>query len=73
MLEINPIWGVQKIFQQYRAALNALSKEPMRNEAMVARFREANVGVEQRLRTQLPDRTKQIDAMSMGPASPPVT
>jgi hypothetical protein len=62
-LEINPIWGIQKIFQQYRAALNALSKEPTRNKPMVARFREANMRVERRLRAQLPDRMKQIDAM----------
>ena len=30
---------------------------------MVARFREANMRVERRLRAQLPDRMKQIDAM----------
>jgi hypothetical protein len=62
-LEINPASGIQKIFQQYRAALNALSKEPTRNKPMVARFREANMRVERRLRAQLPDRMKQIDAM----------
>ena len=62
-LEINPIWGIQKIFQQYRAALNALSKDTMWSKPMVARLREANIGVEHRLRAQLPTHMKQIDAV----------
>jgi hypothetical protein len=63
VLDINPTWGIQKVFQQYRAALNALGKNTMRDKPMVARFREANIGVEHRLRAQLPDRMKQIDAI----------
>jgi hypothetical protein len=62
-LEINPIWGIQKVFQHYRAALNALAKKPTRDKAMVARFREANNEVERRLRAQLSDRMTQIDAI----------
>jgi len=63
LLEISPIWGIQKVFQHYRAALNGLSKGTTRSKLMVARFREANIGVEDRLHTQLPDRMKQIDAI----------
>jgi hypothetical protein len=63
LLEINPIWGAQKIFQQYRAALTALDDSPARNKPVIARFRQANLGVEQRLRAKLPGRLGPIDAI----------
>lgn len=62
MLEINPTWGAQKIFQHYRAALNALSDNPALSRSAIARFREANTPVEQRLRAKLPARMREIDA-----------
>jgi len=63
VLEINPTWGVQKIFQRYRAALNALSDNPARDKPIIARFRAANIGVEERLRAKLSGRMGQIDAI----------
>ncbi len=62
-LEINPTWGVQKIFQHYRAALNALNDESARSKPTIARFRQANIGVEQLLRIKLPNRLRSIDAI----------
>jgi len=62
MLEINPTWGVQKIFQHYRAALNALSDDPARKPT-IGGFREANIAVEQRLRAKLSSRIGEIDAV----------
>ena len=35
----------------------------MRSKPLIARFREANIGVEHRLRAQLPERMKQIDGI----------
>jgi hypothetical protein len=63
VLEIKATWGVQKIFQQYRAALNALSDNPARDKPTIARFRQANIGVEERLRAKLSGRMEQIDAI----------
>jgi hypothetical protein len=62
VLQINSTWGVQKIFQHYRAALTALSDDPARKPT-IAGFREANIAVEQRLRTKLAARMGQIDAI----------
>jgi hypothetical protein len=62
-LEVDPTWGVQKIFQHYRAALTALSDEPNRSKRTIARFRQANIAVEQRLRAKLPGRIGQIDGI----------
>jgi hypothetical protein len=62
-LEISPTWGIQKIFQQYRSALTALSDGPAQNKPTIARFREANIAVEERLRAKLPDRIGPIDAI----------
>jgi hypothetical protein len=63
VLEIDPTWGAQKIFQHYRAALNALTDNPARSTAQIASFRHANIGVDRRLRAKLPSRMKQIDAI----------
>jgi hypothetical protein len=63
VLEINPAWGVQKIFQQYRAALNALSDNRARSKPAIAKFRGANIAVEQRLRVKLPSRMREIEAI----------
>jgi hypothetical protein len=63
VLEISPTWGAQKIFQYYRAALTALCDGPAKGKPTVARFREANIAVEQRLRAKLPNRTQQIEAI----------
>jgi hypothetical protein len=62
-LEINPTWGIQKIFQHYRAALTALDEGPARGKPAIARFRKANIDVEQRLRAKLPSRMRLIDTM----------
>jgi hypothetical protein len=62
-LKIAATWGIQRVFQQYRAALNALGKNTIRDKPTVARFRAANIDVEHRLRAQLPNRMKQIDAI----------
>ncbi|HXP04911.1 MAG TPA: hypothetical protein VN808_12375 [Stellaceae bacterium] len=63
VLEINPTWGVQKLFQHYRAALAALSDNPARDQPAVARFRQANIDVEERLRAKLPGCMGQIGAI----------
>jgi hypothetical protein len=63
VLEIKATWGVQKIFHQYRAALNALSDNPARDKPTIARFRQANLEVEERLRAKLSGRMGQIDAI----------
>jgi hypothetical protein len=62
-LEISSTWGVQKIFQHYRAALTALSDSPKQSKPTIARFREANISVEQRLRAKLSGRMEPIDAI----------
>jgi hypothetical protein len=62
-LEINPTWGVQKIFQHYRAALTALTNDPTCSKPTIARFREANSAVEERLRAKLLGRMEPIDAI----------
>jgi hypothetical protein len=61
VLEVNPTWGVQKIFHHYRAALSALSDA--RDNSAIGRFRQANIAVEQRLRAKLSSRIGQIDAI----------
>jgi len=63
LLNIDPTWGVQKIFQHYRAALAALSDSPKRSNPTIARFRQANIAVEERLRTKLSSRISEIDAL----------
>jgi hypothetical protein len=70
-LEINPTWGLQKIFQHYRAALNVLCDSPNRNQPTIARFREANTAVEQRLRSKLPGCMRQIEAIYQSAALEP--
>jgi hypothetical protein len=63
LLKLDPTWGVQKIFQHYRAALNALYDTPARSPAQIARFRQANIAVDQRLRAKLSSRMGHIDAI----------
>ena len=63
VMAINPTWGIQKIFQHYRAALNALYDGPNRDQLTIAKFRQANIGVEQRLQSKLPSRMGPIDAI----------
>jgi hypothetical protein len=63
VLEINPIWGIQKIFQRYRAALSVLDDDSAHGKPAIARFREANIDVEQRLRAKLSSRMGPIDAI----------
>jgi hypothetical protein len=63
VLEINPTWGVQKIFHRYRAALSALCDSPTGGKPSVVGFREVNLAVEQRLRAKLPSRMTEIDAI----------
>jgi hypothetical protein len=53
----------RKTFQHYRAALSSLCDETARSEPTIARFREANTAVEQRLRTKLSSRVREIDAI----------
>ncbi len=60
---MNPTWGIQKIFQHYRTALSALCDSPNQSQPTIAKFREANIGVEQRLRSKLPSRMGPIDAI----------
>lgn len=62
-LEISSTWGLQKIFQQYRAALTALSDSPKRSKPTIVRFRQTNISVEQRLRAKLSGRMEPIDAI----------
>jgi hypothetical protein len=62
VVEINPTWGVQKIFQHYRAALTVLANDPAQKPT-IARFRQANIAVEERLRSKLASRMGQIDAI----------
>jgi hypothetical protein len=63
VLEINPTWGLQKMFQHYRAALSALYDGPAPSKPTIARFRQANLAVEQRLRAKLSSRMREIDAI----------
>jgi hypothetical protein len=63
VLEINSTWGIQKIFQQYRAALSALYASPNRNQPAIAKFRQANIAAEQLLRGKLQNRMGPIDAI----------
>jgi len=63
LLEINPSWGVQRIFHQYRAALNAICDGPAQSKSTMALFRETNIEVEQSLRAKLSNRMKEIDAI----------
>jgi hypothetical protein len=37
-LQIDPTWGIQKIFQHYRAALSALAASPARGHSQIATF-----------------------------------
>jgi hypothetical protein len=62
-LQIDPTWGIQKIFQHYRAALNALDGGPTGGRSKIATFRQVNLDVERRLRDRLSDRMRQIDAV----------
>ena len=61
VLEINPIWGDQKLFQTYRAALTKLCNDAARDRPTIRDFRQANQAIETRLRTKLGDRMTQID------------
>jgi len=63
VLEINPTWGVRKIFQHYRAAVTALADDPSHSPAQFASLRQANLGMDQRLRAKLPSQMRQIDAI----------
>ena len=62
-LEISPTWGIQKIFQHYRAALAALTETPAGDQRTIARFRQVNIAVEERLRAKLSSRIREIDAI----------
>jgi hypothetical protein len=62
-LQIDPTWGIQKIFQHYRAALSALDAGPARGRSQIATFRQVNIDVERRLRDKLSGRMRQIDAI----------
>ena len=61
VLEINPTWGDQKVFQTYRAALAKLANDAARHRPKIRDFRQANHAIETRLRTKLGDRMTQID------------
>lgn len=62
LLNIDPTWGVQKVFHHYRAALTTLCDKP-RSADEIARFREANINLENRLRAKLPIRVKSLEAI----------
>ena len=62
VIEINPTWGIQRIFQHYRAALTAITERGKQDAARVSQFRQANGSLEQRLRAKLPSRMREIDA-----------
>jgi hypothetical protein len=61
VLEINPTWGDQKVFQTYRAALTKLCNDGARDRPTIRDFRQANQAIETRLRTKLGDQMTQID------------
>ena len=61
VLEINPTWGDQKVFQTYRAAITKLSDDAAGNRPAVSEFRRANQAIETRLRRKLSDRMPEID------------
>ncbi len=62
-LTIDPGWGDQKVLRHYRAALIAVHNQTSGKASKIARFREANAAVETRLRTKLPERMTEIDAI----------
>jgi hypothetical protein len=62
-LTINPTWGIQKIFCQYRAALTALCDKPARSTDEIAQFRRANINLEERIRAKLPSQVKLLEAV----------
>jgi hypothetical protein len=63
VLTIDPGWGDQKVFQQYRAALIAAHNRSNGNASEIMRFRLVNTAVETRLRAKLSERIAEIDAI----------
>ena len=62
LLQIDPSWPEERLFQHYRARLKAL-QQGAATASSIADFRRANCAIETRLRTSLPDLIKQIDAI----------
>jgi hypothetical protein len=63
LLNIDPTWGIQKVFHHYRAALTALCDKPQRTKDEIAQFRHANLNLEKRLRATLPSRAELLEAI----------
>jgi hypothetical protein len=61
-LNVDPTWGIQKVFHHYRVALTALCDQS-RGKDEIAEFRQANLNLEQRLRAKLPNRVKSLVAI----------
>jgi hypothetical protein len=65
-VDIDPTWGIQKIFHRYREALERFALKTASTTSEIARFRQANATTEVRLRMSLPERMARIDARYAG-------
>jgi hypothetical protein len=59
-VEIDPTWGVQKIFHRYREALERYALRTGATGSELALFRRANEAIESRLQASLPERMMQL-------------
>ena len=62
-LNIDPTWGIQRVFNHYRATLNTLCDQPTRSIDEITRFREANITLEQQFRAKLTNRVEMLEAI----------
>jgi hypothetical protein len=62
VLQIDPSWSQERVFQHYRARLETLQKGAA-NATTFVDFREANRTVEVQLRASLPKRIEELDAI----------
>ena len=62
VLQIDPSWPQERVFQHYRARLETLQKGAA-NATTFVDFREANRTVEAQLRASLPQRIEELDAI----------
>jgi hypothetical protein len=70
LLQIDPRWPQERVFQQYRARLETLQKEPAKAATFVD-FRGVNCAIEAQLRASLPQRITEIDAIYAWAATNP--
>jgi len=62
VLQIDPSWPQERVFQHYRARLDTLQKGFAKASAFLD-FREANRTIEAQLRASLPQLINEVDAI----------